>query len=105
MYLIIIITSFLATWTSLALLNNSKFETEINSVLREMYLDQKSFLSNLKDLSILLLKESNERILSKSEPKTSISRSNKEEQHEESQENTNKIINIVVKPHVYSIGD
>ncbi len=63
--LIIVLSSLLAGWTTFALLNKSTFDKEINSVLREIYSNQVSFLGNIKDLSVLLVKETTEIITNK----------------------------------------
>tara|TARA_Y100001968_G_scaffold217897_1_gene200487 strand:- start:450 stop:638 length:189 start_codon:yes stop_codon:yes gene_type:complete len=48
-------------WTSLVLFSNTKFKVEINDLIDKMYLNQKKFIFNIRDLSILLLKDANER--------------------------------------------
>tara|TARA_Y100001968_G_C19384766_1_gene732278 strand:- start:448 stop:693 length:246 start_codon:yes stop_codon:yes gene_type:complete len=48
-------------WTSFVLLTNSKFNLEIKVLIHKMYLNQKSFVLNVKDLSFLLVKDANER--------------------------------------------
>ena len=44
------------------LISETPFELEINEVIRKMYLNQKAFLYNVKDLSSLLLKDANIRL-------------------------------------------
>ena len=60
-------------WTSILLLSNSTFNLEIKEVLNKMYLNQKNFVFNVKDLSLLLVKDANSRI---SSTKREISHSN-----------------------------
>jgi len=48
-------------WTSIVLLSNTKFNLEINELITKMYLNQKNFIGNVKDLSLLLLLDANER--------------------------------------------
>ena len=60
--LIFIFSTVLSTWTIIALVSNTSFELEINEVIRKMYLNQKAFLYNVKDLSFLLVKDANTRL-------------------------------------------
>ena len=54
--------SFVITgWASILLLSNTTFKVEIKEVIYKMYLNQKNFISNVMDLSILLVKDANER--------------------------------------------
>ena len=48
-------------WTSIILLSNTSFELEINDLISKMYLNQKNFIFNIKDLSLVLVKDANER--------------------------------------------
>tara|TARA_B100000965_G_scaffold368454_1_gene355160 strand:- start:163 stop:426 length:264 start_codon:yes stop_codon:yes gene_type:complete len=48
-------------WTSIVLLSNTTFNIEIKELLTKMYLNQKNFIFNVKDLSLLLVKDANER--------------------------------------------
>ncbi len=48
-------------WTTIALLSNTTFKLEIKDVLIKMYINQKNFIFNVKDLSLLLVKDANER--------------------------------------------
>tara|TARA_B100000965_G_C19215250_1_gene593408 strand:- start:60 stop:260 length:201 start_codon:yes stop_codon:yes gene_type:complete len=48
-------------WTSIILLSNTTFNLEIKKVINKMYLNQKNFVFNVKDLSILLVKDANQR--------------------------------------------
>ncbi len=59
--LIITFTVVICGWTSFLLLSNTTLNLEIKEVIRKMYLNQKNFIFNVKDLSILLVKDANER--------------------------------------------
>ena len=48
-------------WTSIVLLSNTTFNIEIKELLTKMYLNQKNFIYNVKDLSVLLVKDANQR--------------------------------------------
>tara|TARA_B100001250_G_C19509980_1_gene661215 strand:- start:94 stop:261 length:168 start_codon:yes stop_codon:yes gene_type:complete len=48
-------------WTSILLVSNTNFNLEIKEVISKMYLNQKDFIFNIKDLSLLLVKDANER--------------------------------------------
>ncbi len=48
-------------WTSIILLSNTEFKLEINELLTKMYLNQKNFILNVKDLSVILVKDANVR--------------------------------------------
>ncbi len=52
-------------WTSIILLSNTTFNLEIKELISKMYLNQKNFIVNVKDLSILLVKDANERFSEK----------------------------------------
>ena len=51
----------MASWTSVLLLTNTTFNSEIKEVIYKMYLNQKNFVVNVIDLSILLAKDANQR--------------------------------------------
>ena len=59
--LIILLSAILGSWTGFALLSSTSLKNEINTVLKEMYFNQKAFLGNIKDLSILLVQDANSR--------------------------------------------
>ncbi len=59
--LFFIFTAVVSTWTSITLLTNSTFNQEIKEVINKMYLNQKDFFLNVKDLSLLLVKDANKR--------------------------------------------
>ena len=48
-------------WTSILLFSNTSFNLEIREVINKMYLNQKNFVFNVKDLSLLLVKDANQR--------------------------------------------
>ena len=52
-------------WTSIILLSNTTFNLEIKELITKMYLNQKNFIFNVKDLSLLLVKDANERFSEK----------------------------------------
>ena len=54
-------SALISGWTSIILLSNTTFNIEIKEVVNNMYLNQKDFISNVKDLSLLLAKDANER--------------------------------------------
>ena len=51
----------ISTWTIIVLLSNTSFNAEIIKLLNNMYLNQKDFVYNVKGLSLLLVKDANER--------------------------------------------
>jgi len=59
--LIIIFSAVVSGWTSIILLSNTTFNLEIKEVINKMYSNQKNFIFNVKELSLLLLKDANER--------------------------------------------
>ena len=59
--LIITFTAVLSSWTLALLFSNSAYNLEIKQVIYKMYLNQKYFILNVKDLSILLVKDANQR--------------------------------------------
>ncbi len=59
--LIITFSAVIGGWTSIILLSNTNFNLEIKDVIYKMYLNQKNFLFNVKELSILLVKDANYR--------------------------------------------
>ena len=48
-------------WTSILLLSNSTFKLEINEVIQKMYVNQRNFIFNVQQLSLLLVKDANKR--------------------------------------------
>ena len=59
--LVFIFTALITGWTSILLLSNTTFNLEIKELITKMYLNQKNFVFNVKDLSLLLLKDANQR--------------------------------------------
>ena len=62
--LIFVFSAVLSGWTSIILLSNTAFNSEIKEVLNKMYLNQKDFIFNVKDLSLILVKDANQRLSS-----------------------------------------
>ena len=60
-----IFSAVIAGWTSIILLSNTTFNLEIKELISKMYMNQKNFIFNIKDLSILLVKDANERFSEK----------------------------------------
>ena len=48
----------------IVLLSKTEYDIEINDVVTKMYLNQKSFLFNVKELSYLLVRDANQRLFS-----------------------------------------
>ena len=57
----------ITVWTSIILLFNTAFKLEINELLTKMYLNQKNFIVNVKDLSVILVRDANERFSEKNQ--------------------------------------
>ena len=57
----------ITAWTSIILLFNTSFKLEINELLTKMYLNQKNFIVNVKDLSVILVRDANERFSEKNQ--------------------------------------
>ena len=60
-----IFSAVITLWTSFILLSNSTFNLEIKHLITKMYLNQKNFIINVKELSLLLVKDANERFSDK----------------------------------------
>ena len=56
-----IFSAVITGWTSILLLSNTTLNFEIKELIAKMYLNQKNFIFNVKDLSLLLVKDANER--------------------------------------------
>ena len=54
-------------------MSNTSFDLEIKEVISKMYINQKKFIYNVKDLSLLLVKDANERFYKKSKDITHLS--------------------------------
>ena len=52
-----VFSSVITGWTMIVLLSNTTFNFEIKELLTKMYLNQKNFVFNVKDLSLLLVKD------------------------------------------------
>ena len=63
--LALIFSIVITGWTSIVLVSNTKFNLEIKQLISKMYFNQKNFIFNVKDLSILLLKDANYRFSEK----------------------------------------
>tara|TARA_B100000945_G_scaffold6443_1_gene5392 strand:+ start:1838 stop:2086 length:249 start_codon:yes stop_codon:yes gene_type:complete len=59
--LILIFSAVITGWTSIILLSNTTFNLEIKELITKMYLNQKNFMFNVRDLSLILVKDANER--------------------------------------------
>ena len=57
----LIFSSVITSWTAIVLLTNTTFNLEIKELINKIYLNQKNFIYNVKDLSVLLLKDANQR--------------------------------------------
>ena len=57
-----IFSAVITGWTSVILLSSTTLNIEIKELINKMYLNQKNFIFNVKDLSLLLVKDANERI-------------------------------------------
>ena len=57
----LIFSAVITSWTSIILLSSTTFDLEINELITQMYLNQKNFIFNVKDLSVILVKDANER--------------------------------------------
>ena len=65
--LFFIFSTVITVWTSFILLFNTAFKLEINELLTKMYLNQKNFIVNVKDLSVILVRDANERFSEKNQ--------------------------------------
>ena len=59
-----IFSAVITGWTSI-ILSSTTFNIEIKELITKMYLNQKNFIFNVKDLSLLLVKDANERFSDK----------------------------------------
>ncbi|WP_269610083.1 hypothetical protein [Prochlorococcus marinus] len=53
-------------------MSNTTFNLEIKELITKMYLNQKQFILNVKDLSLLLLKDANHRFSENSQSMTQL---------------------------------
>ena len=63
--LLLLFSVVISGWTSVLLISNTSYNLEIKEVINKMYLNQKNFVGNLKELSLLLVKDANERFSEK----------------------------------------
>ncbi len=70
-----IFSAVITGWTSVILLSNTTFNIEIKELITKMYLNQKNFIFNVKDLSLLLVKDANERFSDKNQGKIPLNNS------------------------------
>ena len=73
-----IFTAVITGWTSIVLLSSTTFNLEIKELITKMYLNQKNFVFNVKDLSLLLVKDANERFPEKNSHFIRFSNSNED---------------------------
>tara|TARA_B100000965_G_C18971482_1_gene489938 strand:- start:6 stop:269 length:264 start_codon:yes stop_codon:yes gene_type:complete len=71
-----IFSTVITSWTSIVLLSNTSLNLEIKELINKMYLNQKNFIYNVKDLSILLVKDANERFDDYKQNATRVNNSN-----------------------------
>ena len=64
-------SAVISGWTAIILLSNTTFNLEIKEVITKMYLNQKNFVFNVKELSLLLVKDAHHRFSDKNK-KTSL---------------------------------
>ena len=70
-----IFSAVITGWTSVILLSSTTFNIEIKELITKMYLNQKNFIFNVKDLSVLLVKDANERFSEENQGKTLLKNS------------------------------
>ena len=63
----IIFSAVIISWTSIVLLSSTTFNFEINELITKMYLSQKNFIFDIKELSLLLVKDANVRFSEKNQ--------------------------------------
>jgi hypothetical protein len=73
-----IFTAVITGWTSIVLLSSTTFNLEIKELITKMYLNQKNFVFNVKDLSLLLVKDANERFPEKNSHFIRLNNSNED---------------------------
>tara|TARA_Y100001968_G_scaffold312032_1_gene334756 strand:- start:706 stop:1029 length:324 start_codon:yes stop_codon:yes gene_type:complete len=59
--LTLIFSTVISAWATIILVSNTTFSLEINEVIKKMYLNQRNFIFNVKELSLLLVRDANER--------------------------------------------
>ena len=63
--LILTFSLVISGWTSTILFLKTTYSSEIKEVINKMYLNQKNFIFNVKDLSLFLVKDANKRFSDK----------------------------------------
>ncbi len=71
-------SAVISGWTSIILLSNTNFNLEIKEVVYKMYLNQKNFIFNVKELSLLLVKDANYRFYEDNQDITLFNKINKD---------------------------
>ena len=71
-----IFSAVITGWTSVILLSGTTFNIEIKELITKIYLNQKNFIFNVKDLSLLLVKDANERFSDKNQRIIPLNNSN-----------------------------
>ena len=72
----LIFSAVITGWTSIILLSNTTYNLEIKDLISKMYLNQKNFIFNIKDLSLILVKDANERFSENNQGITRLNNSN-----------------------------
>ncbi len=70
-----IFSAVITGWTTVILLSSTTFNIEIKELITKMYLNQKNFIFNVKDLSLILVKDANERFSEKNQGKIPLNNS------------------------------
>ena len=73
----LIFSAVIASWTSILLLSSTTFNLEIKELITQMYLNQKNFVFNVKDLSVILVKDANERFSENNQAKIRVKNARK----------------------------
>ena len=76
--LILTFSLVISGWTSTILFLKTTYSSEIKEVINKMYLNQKNFIFNVKDLSLLLVKDANKRFSDKDQDTNLINNINNE---------------------------
>ena len=73
----LIFSAVITSWTSILLLSSTTFNLEIKELITQMYLNQKNFIFNVKDLSVILVKDANERFSENNQGKIRVKNARK----------------------------
>ncbi len=76
--LVLTFSAVISGWTTILLLSNTNFNLEIKEVVYKMYLNQKNFIFNIKELSLLLVKDANHRFYDDNHDITLFNKINKD---------------------------